>query len=458
MKSIAVKRKQNHTQQVKKKKQLKLEQGKDEIVSTGGNALCELYLKDVIDSNLPHNFQNRRSDAISDRDILLTMIGMLSNARTDFTNVNLYADDKVFSSAFGINQLPSEETLRQRLDEFPATKTQAALNQVNQQLLKNRKFGTLKAGHLNLIPIDIDVSPLDNSGSNKQGVSFTYKKHDGFAPIFAYIGTEGYMLNHELRQGSQHCQVATPAFIGSCVNELEELGLKGRCLIRLDSGNDAEENFAHFGEEHIIIKRNLRQEKREQWLATARRVGDEKKGHREGKNVYTGFVDHLHPGGAKSTTERVSVAFEVIERLYDQDGNRLILPELEVNTFWTNLACSADEIIDLYHDHGTSEQFHSELKSDMNVEQLPSGKFAVNQLVMLCAMIAFNLLRTIGQEVIKRAHLAPVKIKVRRWRLKTVIQNIIYSPVRIIRHARTMKLRFGKFCPWFEVIKDMTEA
>ena len=68
------------------------------------------------------------------------------------------------------------------------------------------------------------------------------------------------MLNHELRQGSQHCQVATPAFIGSCVNQLEELGLKGQCLIRLDSGNDAEENFAHFGEERIIIKRNLRQQ------------------------------------------------------------------------------------------------------------------------------------------------------------------------------------------------------
>ena len=204
MKSIAVKRKQNHTQQVKKRKRLKLEQGKDEIVSSGGNALCALYLRDVIDSNLPQNFQNRRSDAISDRDILLTMVGMLTNARTDFTNVNLYAEDKVFSSAFGINQLPSEETLRQRLDEFPATKTQATLNQVNQQLLKNREFGTLKAGHLNLIPVDIDVSPLDNSGSNQQGVSFTGQQHDGFAPIFAYIGTEGYMLNHEQRQGSQH--------------------------------------------------------------------------------------------------------------------------------------------------------------------------------------------------------------------------------------------------------------
>ena len=218
------------------------------------------------------------------------MIGMLANSRTDFTNVNLYNDDEVFSSSLGIDRLPSEETLRQRLDEFPATRTQAALAALNQLLLKGRQFGTVKAGSLNLTPIDIDVSPLDNSGSNKQGVSFTYKKHDGYAPIFAYIGSEGYMLNHELRPGSQHCQVATPQFISSCVTKLSELGLKGQCLIRLDSGNDAEDNFAHFGEEYFIIKRNLRQESLEQWLATARRVGDEQKQTREGKNVYTGFV------------------------------------------------------------------------------------------------------------------------------------------------------------------------
>ena len=69
------------------------------------------------------------------------------------------------------------------------------------------------------------------------------------------------------------------------------------------------------------------------------------------------------------------VAFEVIERLYDHDDNRLLVPDIEVNTYWTNLTCSADEVIALYHAHGTSEQFHSELKSDMGVEQLPSGKF-----------------------------------------------------------------------------------
>lgn len=438
-------------------KRLKLERGKEELISTGGNYLCGQFIRDLAQRHVPQNFQLRRADSINDRDILMTLTGILCDGRSDFTNVNQYFGDTVFAQSFGIDQLPSQATLRQRLDELPQKRSHLALRQLNESILSERSFGTVLAGHLDLVPVDIDVSALDNSGSNKQGVSFTYKKHDGFAPIFAYVGTEGYMLAHELRPGKQHCQEGTPQFIASCVEELQGLGLSGRCLLRLDGGNDAEDNFAHFGENYFITKRNLRQEKREQWLATARRVGELEPDTREGKNVYTGFVDHLHPGGAKSKMGAVSVAFEVIEQLTDLEGNRLLLPEIEVNTYWTNLPCAAAQIIGLYHDHGTSEQFHSELKSDLGVEQLPSGKFCVNQIVMLCAMLAFNVLRSIGQEVIARAHLAPIRIKVRRWRLKTVLQNILYCPVRVIRHAREIKLHFGKTCLWFELIEDIAQ-
>lgn len=437
-------------------KRLKLKRGKEELTSTGGNYLCGVLLKGL-SSVLPKNFQPRRSDAISDRSLLHTLMGMLCNGRTDFTDVNLYAKDEVFANAYDIDRLPSESLLRQRLDELPQERSHEALRALNTELLSKQPFGAVQAGPLELVPVDIDVSPLDNSGSKKQGVSFTYKKHDGYAPIFAYVGTEGYMLDHELRPGNQHCQKQTPEFISRCINTLDSLNLSGKVLLRLDSGNDALENFAEFGENYFIVKRNLRKECPEQWLATARRVG-ELQDTREGKNVYTGFVDHLCPGGHTSGATPVPVVFEVIERLTDLDGNYLLKPEIEVNTYWTNLPCQAQEVIDLYHDHGTSEQFHSELKSDLDIERLPSGKLCVNKIVLLCGMIAFNLLRSLGQEVIQRAELAPVKIKVKRWRLKTVLQNVIYCAVRVIRHGRSIKLHFGKYCPWFDVFADIARS
>lgn len=438
-------------------KRLKLKRGKEELSSTGGNHLCGLMLTDEALKLLPKNFQTRRSDAISDRSLLLTMIGMLCNSRTDFTDVNLYENDAIFANAYRIERLPSESLLRQRLDELPQQRSHQALRALNTQVLSERTFGTVQAEHLELVPVDIDVSPLDNSGSHKEGVSFTYKKHDGYAPIFAYVGTEGYMLDHELRPGSQHCQKQTPEFIARCIQTLDTLGLSGRTVLRLDSGNDALENFAKFGQNYFIVKRNLRKECCEQWLATARRVG-QLQSTRDGKNVYIGFVDHLCPGGNASSSEPVPVVFEVIERLTDPDGNYLLNPEIEVNTYWTNLPCEAHQVIKLYHDHGTSEQFHSELKSDLNIERLPSGKLCVNKIVLLCAMLAFNLLRSIGQEVVKRARQAPVKIKVQRWRLKTVLQNIIYCAVRVIRHGRSIKLHFGKHCPWFTLFADIARS
>ena len=50
----------------------------------------------------------------------------------------------------------------------------------------------------------MDVSPFDNSKTKKEYVSRTYKGMDGYAPNFGYIGTEGHMVNTELREGKQH--------------------------------------------------------------------------------------------------------------------------------------------------------------------------------------------------------------------------------------------------------------
>jgi hypothetical protein len=50
------------------------------------------------------------------------------------------------------------------------------------------------------VALDVDVSPFDNSNTKKEGVSWTYKKVDGYAPIFAYLGEEGYLVHCELRE------------------------------------------------------------------------------------------------------------------------------------------------------------------------------------------------------------------------------------------------------------------
>ena len=64
-----------------------------------------------------------------------------------------------------------------------------------------------------LVPVNNDVTPFDNSGISREGVLRSYKGFDGYAPIMADIGDEGYLVNTELCEGKQHCQKEIPNFL-----------------------------------------------------------------------------------------------------------------------------------------------------------------------------------------------------------------------------------------------------
>jgi hypothetical protein len=55
-------------------------------------------------------------------------------------------------------------------------------------------------------------------------VSFTYKGFTGYAPIFAYLGEEGYLADVELRPGSTHCQNGTASFLKRSIDQGDDPG------------------------------------------------------------------------------------------------------------------------------------------------------------------------------------------------------------------------------------------
>ena len=93
------------------------------------------------------------------------------------------------------------------------------------------------------------------------------------------------------------------------------------------------------------------------------------------------------------------------------------------------------------------EQFHSEIKTDMGVERLPSGKFETNELVLELTVIAYNVLRILGQETVRQGR-SPAKRMVKRKRIRTVIQNLIHCAARLVTHARQTVLRISRSNAW----------
>jgi hypothetical protein len=110
-------------------------------------------------------------------DVVAAVIGLLCLGKSDFNDIEAFRDDGFFRRALGLRQIPSEPTLRQRLDAMRDA-CGAILREESARLVR-RHARTLTPCHGDRVALDVDVSPFDNSGTKKEGVSWTYKKVDG---------------------------------------------------------------------------------------------------------------------------------------------------------------------------------------------------------------------------------------------------------------------------------------
>lgn len=425
-------------------------QGDEQISSHSGLALVgaildRIGLRERLDEIV---LPERKYPEIRHSDVVMSMIGLLCLGKPDFDAIEPFREDEFFAQSMGVKSLPSSPTLRQRMDSAKGAFNDVILEKSAGMV--GQLAPVVTPCHGRFVALDIDVSPFDNSGTKKEGISWTYKKYIGYAPIFAYLGKEGYLVHLELRPGSDHCQKGTDDFLGQALG-YAQLMTDAPLLVRMDSGNDSLGNIkvCREGKAEYIIKRNLRHESAEGWMAIAREHGQLEE-PRQGKQVWWGeqYVEK------SEMQEPLRTVFRVTERTMDTRGQALLLPELEIETYWTSLPDDPRTIVNLYHDHATCEQFHSELKTDMDMERLPSGKFQTNELVLLLGMMAYNILRLIGQAGLEEGN-APIRKRVFRRRVRSVMQDLIYLACRVVSHARRRVLSFGRHCPWFKTWRQV---
>lgn len=428
-------------------RQLILEKSDSEFyTSNSGLALAGLIINRHSALNNEVTKGTAKTEGIKHADILRSYMGLLCIGKSDYEAIESMREDTYFKEALGIKDVPSAPTLRQRMDEL-ACDYIPIVNSVSTDFIK-LTGGTVSPLLMGHVPLDIDVFIQDNSCTEKEGVSYTYKGMDGYAPIGAYLGQEGWCLEIELRPGSQHCQKDFLPYLDRVVDKAKEL-TDIPILIRLDSGHDAIENrvtILSYANTDYILKWNPRKVDKVYWRDYGIAHGEISE-PRNGKKVaiFTVYVEQEYKG----ETFVFRRTMKVVERSIDKHGQHLLTPDIEIEGWWTSLDdVSDEEIINLYKDHGTSEQFHSEFKTDLDLERLPSGKFATNALVMVLACFSYNILRLIGQAGLLQID-SPVRHKAKRRRLKTVIQEFMYLAGRLLERGRRLRLRFSRHCPAF---------
>ena len=410
--------------------------------------LRKINIKDIF--KLYRLDHKSNSADFSDADILMTFIGLVCSGNPYFQAIDFFKNDQLFPKAFNLAKPPSKETLRQRIDYIASNSELIwqAMDKINFKLLK-RFAKPLPINNTDLIPVDFDVTVMDNTGSHKEGVEQSYRpKIHGYAPIMTNIGKQGFLLNHQFRKGAAHsnCKGSLEYIIASMAFA-SALCPKQKLLARFDSGNDSDRNIialSLFDKASYIIKKHLK--------------GKNTKHSKETliQQVINNYSSKII---LPDNTVRYFAEIPTIAGMFDENDqlikadSRLILSVVEINNdinnklqallipyrslhMWrTNLPkseFSPQDIINLYKDHATSEQFHSEFKSDLDLERLPSSNFKTNQLIVALSQIAFNLLRIIGLQALQFSEFNP-HFKFSRIKIRTVLSKIIAIPSKLIR-------------------------
>jgi hypothetical protein len=391
------------------------------------------------------------SPSVSHADVIRTYVGLLALGKSDFEAVSGVKPDPWFKAAMGMRKVPSAETLRQRLDRH-AGEFEPVVAEGSMELLKSIRAPITALPRGRHVPLDLDVFTMDNSDTKKEGVSYTYQGFCGYAPIAAYLGEEGWLVGIELREGSQHGQTDFIPFLGEAISRAQRLTRK-RLLVRADSAHDAIETlFDLDGREGLdyIVRWNPR---RADGVEVRDRVFSEGivSCPRPGKRV--GVLVTRRRREYRGKIRSFTLLLRVTERTAERTGQMLLTPEIDLEGWWTSLS-KPEEAIALYEGRGKSEQFHSEIKTDLDLERLPSGKFATNALVLSLGGFTYNVLRVIGQFGLLGPG-SPVRHPAKRRRIKTVLQELMYVAARLVRTGRRLILRFGRHCSSFEVYRQL---
>ncbi|WP_243300267.1 transposase [Bacillus litorisediminis] len=219
--------------------------------------------------------------------------------------------------------------MRTRIDQLAiSAKTADELNEMNKNILKFARphlTGLTLSDEKVHLPLDVDCSPFDNSGTHKEGVEPTYKKGvAGYTPMLSYLGREGFCVLSELRNGSQHVQKETPSFLKNLFRQVKGV-TRRNVLLRMDGGNDSMDNIAQCQEDGIdyLIKYNRRKRSLDELIEKGKRMGV----HKEIRNGFDQYVFGEWHDVPKSG-EKTRLVIIVCEKNIDHDGQILLMPEV----------------------------------------------------------------------------------------------------------------------------------
>lgn len=336
-------------------------------------------------------------EAIYDRAVVvLGLIVHLLLGYRQLRDARYYRDDPMVRRLLGLSRLPDVATVSRCLAEAGAESVERV-----RRLCRELVLERLVALAPRRLTLDFDGSVI-GTGRWAEGTAVGFNRHKkgqrSYYPLFCTLAQTGQVFDLLHRPGNVHDSRGAKDFLVACIEQIRAVLPEVALEARLDGAffsDDIVRTLAELGVEFSVSVPF------ERFVELKQRIERRRLWHRINADLAY-FEDRWKP---KSWPCRYRFVFlRTRHRLRSKQPVQLdlFMPvdcDFHHTVVVTNKTVAASSVVRFHHGRGAQEGVFAELKSQGQLDYVPTRTLAGNQLYMLAAILAYNLNRELQMTV-----------------------------------------------------------
>lgn len=289
-------------------------------------------------------------------------------------------NNPIFSTVLGSHHAPASQSSMSRLyGRLSSPEGLGSLWQFNQERLDQKQ----EIAPRNEMIVDLDSTYATTYGHQEGAAYNSHYSTVGYHPLVAFDGLTGDCLRAELRPGNVYTSTDAVNFIFDTLKHYRENFPEKRITLRADSGFASPAIYEMCDTFEIPFLIRLKSNQRITSMAEENCVKLSK-----GTLDYERYVHEAdYQAGSWGKSRRV-----VIESI--KQGGELYFRHAFIVT---SLDLPAEEVLTLYKNRGTMENFIKEAKNGFYMDKMDSHDFSINSVKMTLSLLAYNLINAMKQ-------------------------------------------------------------
>jgi hypothetical protein len=399
-----------------------------------------LFTRIGLKKKLSNCFRHLKVSPIFGHDftVMLLIVHLLLGYR-QLQDIRYYRDDPVVHRLLGVKRLPDVATLSRSLAGMDARSVEK-LRRLNRQQVLQR----IEDLGLARITLDFDGSVLSTSRF-AEGTAVGYNRRKkgqrSYYPLFCTIAQTGQAFDVWHRPGNVHDSNGAEAFILACIREIRPIAPRAIIEVRMDSAFFSDAIVGRLENEGVEFTISVPFER----FAKLKGIVEGRKRWRHLDQRCNYFEMRWKPNSWRRKQRFVFIRTRNRKQHKEPLQLDMFIPYeygYDFKVIVTNKRLSAKKALAFHNGRGSQEGIFAELKSQAQMDYIPTRRQAGNQVYMLAAMLAHNLSREM-QMVANNQQRRTTEKRAPLWQftqLGTLRRKLIQRAGRLTRPQRNLTL------------------